>query len=31
MEDLTFEGIRKYISKLSEVKEGSVGSWLCEM
>lgn len=31
MEDLTFEGIRKHISRLSEVKEGSVGSWLCEM
>jgi vacuolar-type H+-ATPase subunit I/STV1 len=31
MEDLTFEGIRKYISRLAEVREGSAGSWLCEL
>jgi hypothetical protein len=31
MEDLTLEGIRKTIGKLTEVREGGVCSWLCEM
>lgn len=31
MEDLTFEGIRKYISRLAQVREHGVGSWLCEI
>ena len=29
MEDLTLEGIRKHISKLSEVRDGGSGSWIC--
>ena len=31
MEDLTLEGIRKHISKLSEIRDGSEGSWLSEI
>jgi len=31
MEELTLDGIRKYVARLVEVRQGSTLSWLCYM
>jgi len=31
MEELTLEGIRKYVMRLVEIRQGSTLSWLCYM